>query len=180
MKMIYLFILIFPLFSFSQSKSQLRFEPIYGIETSFVRYPEPSKYVTRGSLGVRALYGVPLLSGELELSQSKSQENYSDQKVEDTSDRASLGLRSHVSLSSFLSAFARAGGRASQGKTIITTNSDKNEVENPLRIDPYAGAGLQVRVASNFGLNAGVTIIRNQENKFDTQYTFGVNARLGK
>jgi hypothetical protein len=177
MKKALLLLLILP--TFSVANSQLRIEPVYGIETSFVRYPEPSKYVTRGSLGLRALYGVPLLSAELEVSQAKSQENYSQEKVEDTSDRASLGIRSHLGLSSILAAYARAGGRASQGKTTVTTPSETREIDNPLRIDPYAGAGLQLRLANNFGLNAGVTLIRNEESQFDTQYTFGINARIG-
>ncbi len=182
MKILIFFSILFSSFCFSKSaKSLLRFEPIYGIETSMVRYPEPSKYVTRATYGLRLLYGTSLLSSELEVSQAKSQENYSSptQKIEDTSDRAGLGIRSTLSFKSLLSAYFRAGGRASQGKSIITTDSSKETIDNPLRIDPYAGAGLQLSLASNVGINAGVTLIRNQENKFDTQYTLGLTGRLG-
>ncbi len=179
------FIFIFLLFSlnaFSKNSSQLKFEPIYGIETSLIRYPEPSKYVTRATYGLRAIYGTRLLSSELEVSQAKSQENYTSpsQKVEDTSDRLSLGLRSSISLASLISAYIRAGGRASQGKTILTTDTSKETIDNPLRVDPYAGAGIQLSFAPNMGINAGVTLVRNEENKYDTQYTLGLNARIGK
>ncbi len=98
MKYIFLILCLISIKAYSKNSSQLKFEPVYGIETALVRYPEPSKNVTRATYGLRALYGTRLLSSELEISQAKSLENYSSptQKVEDTSDRLSLGLRSSV------------------------------------------------------------------------------------
>ncbi len=156
-------------------------EPLYGVETSLVRYPEPSKYVSRATYGLRALYGSTALAAEAELTQAKSREDYPDlsQKVEDTSDRLALGLRSTYGLSSFLGVYLRAGGRASQGKTTVTTGGVSEEKTNKLRVDPYAGAGLQLAVASNLALNAGVTLVRNFEDKYDSQYTLGLSARFG-
>ena len=178
-----------PLFLFSfllwqnalGADSKLSIEPLYGIETSLVRYPEPSKYVTRATYGVRALYGTTPLSAELEVTEAQSRNDYpsADQKVEDKSQRAALGIRSTYALGPYLGIYARLGGRASQGETKVTTAGVSETHENPLRVDPYAGAGLQLAFSNNFALNAGVTMVRNEENKFDSQYTFGITAHIG-
>lgn len=161
--------------------AKLTFEPLYGVETRLVRYPEPSRYVTSATYGARVLYGVTLLSAEAEYTTTKSRKDYSanDQKIEDSADRASLGIRSTIPITSFMGFYFRAGGRASQGETKITTAGVEETKDNPLRIDPYAGTGLQVAFGSNLALNAGATMIRNFEGKYDAQYTLGLSARFG-
>jgi hypothetical protein len=186
MKPIKQFILLAILLSTSfyteAAESKLTFEPLYGMETSLVRYPEPARYVTRATYGARVLYGTTPLSGELEYTEAQSRKDYPglDQKVFDKSQRASLGIRSTIALGSFLGFYLRVGGRASQGTTEVTTAGVTENIDNPLRVDPYAGTGLQLAFASNLALNAGVTMIRNQENKFDSQYTLGLTARFGR
>jgi hypothetical protein len=164
------------------AESKLTLEPLYGVETSLVRFPEPARYVSRATYGARVLYGITLLSGELEYTEAQSRKDYPgpDQKVYDKSQRASLGVRSTYGLSSYLGFYFRFGGRASQGTTEVTTAGVTETHDNPLRIDPYGGAGLQLAFASNLALNAGVTMIRNQEGKYDSQYTLGLTARFGK
>ena len=161
---------------------KLLLEPLLGVETAMVRYPEPSRYVTRTMFGARVLYGVTLFSGELEYTEAQSRKDYTstDQKVYDKAQRASLGIRSTMALGSYLGFYLRAGGRATQGKTEVTTAGVTETKDNPLRVDPYAGTGLQLAFSSNFALNAGVTLIRNVENKYDSQYTLGLTARFGK
>lgn len=180
--MAFIFFVFFMIISSSMAaESKFAFEPIYGIENSMIRYPEPSHYVTRAHYGVRFTYGSDLLSGEGEYSEAKSRDDYPglDQKVVDTSNRLSLGARSNLNLTKILSIFLRGGLRASKGQTVVTTAGIDNHVENPLRLDPYAGAGLQVSIANNFNLNAGATLIRNSANQFDTQYTLGLNTHFG-
>jgi hypothetical protein len=180
-----LFVLVISLFLFQlveAAESKMSFEPLYGIETALVRYPEPPRYVTRTMYGARILYGVTAFSGELEYTEAQSRKDYPgiDQKVLDKTQRASLGFRSAYALGSFLGIYARLGGRASQGRTEVTTAGITEEHDNPLRVDPYAGAGLQLAFASNFALNAGITMVRNAEDNYDSQYTLGLTARLGK
>lgn len=178
-------ILVLAFFLFMQSAlsadGQLMFEPVYGVETSLLRYPGPARYVTRASYGGRLIYGATLLAGELEVTEARSRQSYSspDQTVEDTSQRAGLGIRSTIPLTSFAGFYFRAGGRASQGESKITTAGETETKKNPLRVDPYAGTGIQIGFSSNFALNAGVTLIRNAEGKYDSQYLFGISARLG-
>jgi hypothetical protein len=168
-------------FAQGDSKSKLTFEPLYGVETSLVRYPDPARYVTRATYGARVLYGSTLLSGEAEYTTAKSRNDYPgiNQKVEDSVDRASLGLRSTIALASFLGIYLRAGGRASQGKTVITTSGVADTKDNPLRVDPYGGVGIQLALGPAFAINAGATLIRNFDNKYDAQYTLGLSGRFG-
>ncbi|WP_408096976.1 hypothetical protein ACJVC5_18225 [Peredibacter sp. HCB2-198] len=161
--------------------SRLTFEPLYGVETTLVRYPEPARYVTRATYGARVLYGITAFSGEAEYTQALSRKDYSanDQTVEDSIQRLSLGFRSTLPMGKFIGVYFRAGGRASQGETKVTTAGVSETHDNPLRVDPYAGAGFQLAFSSLLGLNAGATMIRNAENEYDVQYTLGLSARFG-
>lgn len=165
----------------SSSNKKFMIEPLYGIETRLVRYPEPARYVTEATYGARLLYGTTLLSGEAEYTTTKSRKDYpsASQKVEDSAERVSLGVRTTFPMGKFIGAYFRAGGRASQGETIVTTAGESKTIDNPLRIDPYAGAGIQVAVSSLMAINAGATMIRNAENKYDAQYTLSLSARFG-
>ena len=176
-------ILVLALFLYEAgaADSKLTFEPLYGVETTLVRYPEPARYVTRATYGARMLYGVTAFSAEAEYTQAQSRKDYSatDQTVEDSIQRASLGVRSTLPMGQYIGLFFRAGGRASQGETKITTAGVSETKDNPLRVDPYAGAGIQLGFSKFLGLNAGVTMIRNAENEYDAQYTLGLSARFG-
>ncbi|MBA2405984.1 MAG: porin family protein [Bdellovibrionales bacterium] len=179
------FVLVLSLFLFqaveAASESRLTFEPLFGIETALVRFPEPSRYVTRTTYGARVLYGTTPLSGELEVTEAQSRKDYPDldQKVEDKSQRLSLGVRSTLPLGTYLGIYGRLGARASQGETKVTTAGVSETHDNPLQFDPYAGAGLQFAFSNNFALNAGVTLIRNDDDHYDSQYTLGLTARFG-
>lgn len=178
-RFIQFFLLLLPLVAGAESK--FTFEPIYGVETSLVRFPEPPRYVTRATYGFRMLYGPPALSGEAEYSTATSRQDYpgSNMQVEDQSQRASLGLRTTLPATQYFDFYLRAGGRASKGYTKVVTNGVVDRHENPISFDPYAGAGAQFRFASNLALNGGVTLIRNLAGQYDTQYTLGFNARFG-
>ncbi len=168
----------------SSANWSVRFEPLYGVEHTQNRYPEPARYTTRTFFGLRALAGVPLLSAELEATQSNGRRDYpaNDQKVEDQVQRAMLGLRSTYALSSYLGFFLRAGARATKQKTTITdTATDEKEVkEPPLYWDPYAGTGLQIALGQNLALNAGATwIFPSAGGRPDVQYAFGFTVKFG-
>lgn len=181
MKKIFLFIFV-PFVSFAQSQeAKFTLEPLYGLETSYVAYPSPGKYVTRGTYGARLLYGYNKLSIESELTQTRSNEYYQsqDQKVEDTSNRLSLGIRSTIPLHKFVGVYVRTGARASQGEAEITTAGVKETKDSPLLVNPYGGAGLQVAISNIMAVNIGVTMIRNAENKFDQQWTAALSTRFG-
>lgn len=173
--------LLFSLATFA-ADSKVTFEPLYGMETVLVRYPDPPRYVTRATYGARVLYGVTLLSGELEYTEAFSNKSYpgSDQKVEDRSQRLSVGLRTTIPMSQYLGIYFRAGGRATQGESKVTIADVTETHKDPLHVDPYAGAGLQLAFHSNLAVNAGATLIQNAEGKYDSQYTLGLTVRFGK
>lgn len=178
-----LLILVLSLFLFQvhAADPRLTFEPLYGVETTLVRFPEPARYVTRATYGARVLYGITIFSGEAEYTQAHSRNDYPsiNQVVEDSAQRLSLGIRSTLPMGQYFGVYFRAGGRASQGETKITTSGVSESKDNPLRVDPYGGAGLQFAFGQYMGLNAGATLIRNAEGKYDTQYTLGLSARFG-
>ena len=178
-----IFFILFSTKVFAQKGGlKLTIEPIYGIETKLVRYPPPEGYVTGATYGGRVVVGLNVLSLEGEYTTFKSREEYPalDTKVEDTAERLSVGLRSTLPIGKFFGVFLRAGGRASQGESIVTTNGVAETKPDPMVVYPYAGAGVQIAILSNFALNGGATVIRNGEDKYDVQYTFGVSARIGK
>lgn len=178
-------LLIFIFITFSHSygagETRLTLEPLYGIETRLVQYPSPGRYSTSAFYGARFLYGTTLLSAEAEYTSTSSREDYpsANQKVEDRVERASLGVRTTLPMTTFMGVYFRAGGRASQGESVITTAGNSETKKNPLRLDPYAGAGIQVVLLSNLAINASATLIRNSENEFDAQYALGLSARFG-
>lgn len=162
----------------------VRFEPLYGVEHTQNRFPEPARFSTRTFFGLRVLAGVPLLSGELEATQSNGRRDYpsENQKIEDQVQRAMIGLRSTYAIASYLGFYLRAGARATQQKTTITdTLTNTVEVKEPdLYWDPYAGTGLQLALASNLALSAGATWIFPKDSKPDVQYTFGFTVKFGR
>ena len=176
------FVIAFFLYQATEAaENKFILEPIVGMETVLVRYPEPPSYLTRATYGARVLYGTTPLSLELEYTEAQSRKDYtdSDQKVFDKSQRASVGIRSSYGLGNYLGIYGRLGGRAAQGKTEITTGSLTETKNNPLEVQPYAGAGVQLAFSSIMAINAGVTLIRNSEDKYDSQFTLGLTARFG-
>lgn len=179
------FLLLTSFSAFAQTPSSNRFtlEPVYGLETRLVRFPEPSKYVTSAAYGLRAIYGTTLLSGEAEYTTSHSRKDYpsQDQVVTDTINRFSLGARSTFPFGKSVAFYLRGGVAATNGKTEVKTSSTgiSESSNNPLRIDPFGGTGLQFAFTQNMAINANVTIIRNAENKYDAQYSLGLSAKIG-
>jgi hypothetical protein len=165
--------------------SSVQIEPLYGVERSQRFYPEPARFVTKTFVGIRALYGVDLLSAEFELAQSQNTETFptQDLTVKYTEQRAMLGVRSYLINSNVIGWFARLGARAKQTQRDITeTGVDRTE-KDALQFDPYAGTGLTIRLADVFSLNAGATLVYNRNNdpsnQYDTQYTFSFTFRAG-
>lgn len=165
----------------TSSNKKFIFEPIYGVETSIVRYPSPPPYKTRATYGARALYGTNALSGEVEYTTSNTRDDYPsrDQVVIDKHERFNLGLRTTLPVSKFLGFYLRAGGSASRGETRIKEAGEEETKERALTISPYGGAGLQIAFHSLFAINAGATLIRNSESEFDAQYTLGLSSKFG-
>lgn len=165
------------------AQATFTFEPLYGVERTQRALPEPAKMVTRTFLGARGSYGVPLLSGELEVAQSLDNESFNDTDVSYTTQRAMLGIRSYPIRSQYFGAYFRAGVRAQKTKTESTTAGVTETDESEIEYDPYAGAGLTLAFANNFALNAGATLVYNKHaidgEQFDTQYTFGFTIRAG-
>lgn len=187
MVMKYLIITLFSLVFINSQAAELKIEPVYSIETTRREYPAPPKQITKTYLGASALYGVPLLSGELELAQSTYTDTFpsTDSEVTSVTRRAMLGIRSYPIASQYVGFFVRAGARAKQETLKIKESGESRTDELPVYIDPYAGAGLTLAVSNIFALNAGATLVANgssdadSEDRYDVQYTLSASFRMG-
>lgn len=166
--------------------SELKIEPVYGVERTQRLQPEPARYKTETFVGARALYGTPAFSLELEVNQSRETEDFPDQDLEITysSQQALLGFRSYPIKSKMLGLFFRAGARASKRTRDIKQSGETTKEEDPINYDPYAGTGLTFVLGRLFALNAGATLIynRNAENEnemYDTRYSFSFSIKAG-
>lgn len=181
---IYALVLLLSLPAFADQNFSIKFEPLYGVEHSANRYPEPARYSTKTFFGLRVLAGVTLLSLELEGNQSNGRRDYpsDNQKVEDQVQRVLVGLRSTVPTTDWLAIFARAGARGSKEKTIITDTStgNKETKEPPLQWAPYAGTGIQIALSNIIAASAGATWIFTDHGKPDVQYTAGLTLKFGQ
>lgn len=169
----------------SSAENSLSIEPLYGIERSQRLYPKPARFTTRTFLGIRGVYGTSLLAGELELSQSNSNETFpnDNEKVDYSIQRAMIGVRSYPLTSQYFGAFFRAGVRAQKSIRKVESPTGTEEQEDPLTIDPYAGTGVTVAFGRMFALSAGATLIYNRNapssEQYDTQYSFSFTIRAG-
>lgn len=163
----------------------LQVAPVYGIERTQRQYPEPPKYVTKTFVGIRAIYGVPLISAEFEVGQSISKDDFpaDNMSVTYTTQRAMLGIRSYPIHNGILGIFFRAGARAQKETREIEQNGVTTKEDAPINLDPYAGTGITIAVANNFALNAGATLVYNRDadasEQYDTQYTFSFTIKAG-
>ncbi|MFT6633429.1 MAG: hypothetical protein ACJAS4_003399 [Bacteriovoracaceae bacterium] len=183
----YLYTTILLLFILPQAQAmELKIEPVYGVERTLRLFPEPAKYRTEVFYGVRGLYGTPGFSLELELNESKSNEQFPDEdlKVDYLSRKALLGFRSYLAKTSMLGFFVRFGARAEKKSREIEEAGVKRTEDTPLSFDPYAGVGITIVASTFFALNAGATMVYNknaedESEKYDTRYSFSFSVKAG-
>ena len=168
----------------AQDRWSVKFEPLYGVEHTTNRYPEPPRSTTRTFFGLRVLAGVPLLALEVEATSAQDTRNYAStqQKVEDKVTRGLVGIRTTVPATSWFATFARAGARGTIQKTTITNTATgvKEEKDPPLDWDPYAGAGIQVSIGPLAAVSAGATWFFIDNGPADVQYSLGFTLKFGQ
>lgn len=166
-------------FSSGTQSGNLRIVPIVGYERVQKVTPTP-RTKDRFYYGLRAVYGVPLLSAELQATQAKDTEilNDGDLTIKETANTGMLGIRSSFSHQSMLSTFLRAGGHARQSEIEQTENGVTTTTKPAVYLSPYAGTGLTLRLGQIFSLNAGITVIftgRPKGDDYDYQTDLGFN-----
>jgi hypothetical protein len=165
----------------------LLIEPVVGFEKYYRIEPAPASFQTRTILGVRATYGVTGLSGELEVTQGTNTSNVLDgavnKEVKDTRNQLRLGLKSTIPIASFFAFTARAGARGREDTSEITASGVKTTVESGVHVEPYAGAGISIAIASNLAINAGATITQfkdvNDAKDYEITYTLSGALKFG-
>jgi hypothetical protein len=158
----------------------LGIEPIIGYER--VQQLLPTKHTSNQLIyGARVIAGLLLISAESEYTHGTSTETYTDMTQTYTADRLKLGLRSGFGLGSLIRFSARGGVQASQTKTDQTVDGVTVTTKDTIRYNPYAGAGLRLRLTSKVTASAEVVaVFRNLTYLQDTEYqtTAGFAIRL--
>lgn len=162
-----IFSIVLPSAAFAARKSgglSLGLEPIIGYER--VQKLVPTEHTNdRLVYGARLTLGFPLLSLEGEYTQSKDTETFTDQGlvVKDSAQKLKVGLRSTVSLTMALKAFARGGMQATRNEHTEETNGVQTAYsKEPERWDPYAGAGFKVAIGRKLSLTGDVVAVFKQ------------------
>lgn len=154
-------LLINPNLSFARTIKtgiQSDIEPIVGYER--VQKLVPAAHTKdRLVYGARAWLGIPIISIETEYLHSTDTEVYSTMTTVDTDQKAKLGLRSQIKLSSLLSFVARAGAQAKQTKHDETTGGVTTSTTTDFIYKPYAGAGFHMRLAKHVALTAEIVAV---------------------
>lgn len=165
-------------FSVRNSGINYTIEPIVGYETVFRALPTPHTS-TRLIYGARISAGVSLISGELEYTKGQDTENYlvAPEKVTNYDEKLKLGLKSTYNFNQYMFANARLGAQASKNTEEDVNGGITTKTEHDIKIAPYAGAGLGVRIANLITVNAGVTAVvpdTSDMEKNDYQYTLSI------
>jgi len=160
----------------------LDIEPVVGYERAQMLIP--TKHTKdRLIYGARASAGFLFLAGEAEYLRGTSTEAFPDLALstKDISDIAKLGLRAQLHLIGFISLVARAGAQAKKNHHEQTTAGVMITNDDPVVIHPYGGAGLEIRLGSNFAFSAEVVAVFLDSNNLsynEYQATAGFTVHL--
>ncbi|MEZ4749611.1 MAG: hypothetical protein R3B54_02995 [Bdellovibrionota bacterium] len=148
----------------------LDIEPIVGYER--VQKLTPTAYTKdRLVYGGRLTLGVPLFSIETEYTRGQDSESFTSPTLTttDTTDKLKLGVRSSIQLDRNLFSFVlRAGVQAKRNIHEEDSGSGTARTEEPIEYDPYAGAGLKVKLGqrAKIALFADFVVVFNELNDF--------------
>lgn len=161
------------------AKGNLQISPLYGFERVQKLSPEV-RTKNRTFVGVRLVYGPPLLSFESEVTRSNDTEELPARSLveDEESYAAKVGLRSSFNLVLFRW-YVRAGGHARKSTYSRVENGVSSTREPAINISPYAGTGFKFNLASNFFVSGGVTAIftgkpRGSDRDYQTTFAFGM------
>lgn len=135
-------------------------EPIIGYERVQKLIPTPHT-TERLVYGVRVTVGLPLISAEAEVTRATDTESFPtiNQTIKDTEDKARVGARSTFRLGGMISLIARAGAQAKLVKHEFNTAGVTGVVVDPIKYNPYAGAGFKFKMSRQIALTADITVV---------------------
>jgi len=135
-------------------------EQIIGYERYQKLVPTPH---TRERLvyGARVTVGLPLISGEVEYTRGTDTETFvtNPTMVKETEDKARVGARSTFRLGGMVHLFARAGAQAKIIKREQTIGAATVSSTDPMKVNPYGGAGLKVKLSRRISFTADLTVV---------------------
>lgn len=182
---LFIIILLFTAQAFAKDDSIINLEPVYGVENVTKVEPAPQRTVTRTFYGARLLIGRSWYKGELEYTQGTDDEYLvdTDTNVSEDVKRYRAGLRLRAG-NGMISAFLRAGYQRTEIDRTLTVANVVTTEDVPVSESPYAGAGLNIRLANLLSINLGANLSRGPyvdgDRKYNVEYQAGLRFKFGK
>lgn len=152
-----LFCLSLPLDLFATDVSgRLSITPIIGLER--VQKFQPTTHMkTRAIYGATAVYRLPITSLEAEYThaQDTSDDVANNTSYKDSEDKLRLGVRGGFG-GPFISTYLRGGAQARKNEQTRTVNSTTVTTNTTSKVQPYAGAGIELSLLKFFSITADV------------------------
>ncbi len=153
--------------------------PIVGYQLERKDNPARAKQVL--IYGARVIAGWKILSAEGEYTIGDSNEVFADTgtRIEEKTERIRAGLRSTYSLGTVLDWHLRGGAEAQRRDTTRTVGGVSTKSESPSKVYPYVGTGVEIHVASQLSLNAGVVAtIKDLQDMKQNEYATTLGVRI--
>lgn len=145
----------------AQAVVKMEIEPIIGYER--VQKFLPSQHQKdRVVYGGRVIVGMPFIAVEGEYTRASDTEVFTatNTTIAEVEDKARLGARFSYRFT-LLSIFARGGAQARLTKRVMTVGAAVTSQTDPIKYNPYAGAGVKLHFRQNIALTADVTVVFN-------------------
>jgi hypothetical protein len=155
-------------------------EPIIGYELQRKSEPQPHAKIVL-IYGARAVAGYKILSAEGEYTRGNSDEQYvvSDYRIEETTQKFRVGLRSQPEILPGISVALRGGAELAQIHTRTTSNGKVSEYDRPSKVYPYVGAGLAAHLGSKFSLSLeGLMSVHDWNDLSQNEYQSTVGLKI--
>lgn len=161
-------------------KANFQFQPLFGYER-VQRFTPVAETVSRFFYGARVIYGYQIIAAEAEYTRATDSTSQAGTSRAYTDDRLKVGARSAYRLGSLISFYLRAGLQGTRRSIDTTVGGVTTNDVQPAMFDPYAGTGVSFRLANNFSLDAGLTLVfqdfPDHLEKTDYQTNFGFTIR---
>jgi hypothetical protein len=175
--------LLFLLLTNTVFAAEMKIEPVYGYERTFHEEPAPSRYITGTLIGVRSSYGTEDFAIEGEVNQSTAEKNSDAKDEKFITQSLLLGFRLTPLKSQYFNIFFRFGARAKKQESEVTVSEVTTKNTTGVVVDPYAGTGLGINIASLITLKASATLVYNQnaeaDDRYDARYTLSAGFKFG-
>lgn len=160
---------------------QTSVEPLFGYERVQKTSPAPDS-TDRLVYGGRVSVGYPLVSLEAEYTRASDSVEFPSLGIttRDAADKAKLGVRSTLEVAKRVGLVGRAGAQMTRNVHEEVVGGVSTRTEEPLRYNPYGGAGVRVHLGGQLSVAGDVVVVFTDlpnmtKNEYQTTLGFAVH-----